>query len=181
MRLHQESTKSCRHTARKIPSADPGSESPGLFVEPFSCFCLPRCFRIWLFGSRYNGRTVVELAGSREVSLAPLLNQDRGRQRDPRRAQENHKGLRDSMEVTFALERAGDFAGHSQPVWKWLGRTTVWDPPLPDDERDLAGPPRSECERCCGDRHPLLHFQLASEAMLPQAVQKHWSSPNARH
>ena len=44
MPLRQESTKSCRHTVRKIPPAGPGSDL-AVCVEPFSCLCLPGCFR----------------------------------------------------------------------------------------------------------------------------------------
>lgn len=62
-------------------------------MEPFSGLCLPRCFRTWLFRSRHNRRTVVELAGGREVPLVPLLNRDRGQQPDPRRV----RGGRTSM------------------------------------------------------------------------------------
>lgn len=68
---------------------------------------------------------------------------------------QNHMGLHDRMEVMFALERAGDFAGCSH------------------DDAETVGKDHGRI----GIRHPLLHFQPAPEAkLLLQAVQKHWST-----
>ena len=93
------------------------------------------------------------------------------------------------MEVMFALERAGDFAGyshsHAEMVGKDHGRIGIRHCRTTGDSvrdgHDLASLARVECEHRCSDRYPLLHFQPASEAKLLQAVQQHWSSQNIHH
>lgn len=106
------------------------------------------------------------------------------------RVQENHKGLHDRMEVTFALERARGFAGCSHDYAETVGKDhghigirhcrTTSDPDR--DGCDLASLARVECERRGGGRLPHFHFQSVPEAkLLMQAVRKHWSIQNARH
>ena len=76
------------------------------------------------------------------------------------RVRANHKGLHARLEDTFALERAGNFAGYvhddADTVGKGHGRIEIrrcWTTGDPDREwRDLASLVRVESERRCSDR-----------------------------
>ena len=118
------------------------------------------------------------------------------------RVRANHKGLHHRLEDTFALERAGNFAGYphdyADTVGKDHGRIeirrcwTTGDPALlahvdPDREWcDLASLVWVECERRCGDRVTtdvrIFISSLPPKARLQlQAVRQHWSIENAHH
>jgi len=118
------------------------------------------------------------------------------------RLRANHKDLHNRLEDTFALERAGNFAGcphdYADTVGKDHGRIeirrcwTTGDPALlahvdPDREWcDLVSRVWVECERRCGDRVTTdVRIFIASlppkaEPRL-QAVRQHWSIENAHH
>ena len=118
------------------------------------------------------------------------------------RVRANHKGLHRRLEDTFALERAGHFAGcphdYADTVGKGHGRIETrrcWvtgDPDLlahvdPDREWcDLASLVWVECERRCGDRVTtdvrIFISSLPPRARLVlQAVRQHWTIENAHH
>ena len=118
------------------------------------------------------------------------------------RVRDNHKGLHARLEDTFALERAGHFAGYAHDYADTVGKDhgrieirrcwTTGDPALlahadPDREWcDLASLVWVECERRIGDRVTTdvrcFISSLPPKARLQlQAVRRHWSIENAHH
>jgi len=118
------------------------------------------------------------------------------------RVRAHHKGLHHRLEDTFALERAGNFAGgphdYADTVGKDHGRIeirrcwTTGDPALlahvdPDREWcDLASLVWVESERRCGDRVTtdirIFLSSLPPKARLQlQVVRGHWTIENAHH
>ncbi len=118
------------------------------------------------------------------------------------RVRDNHKGFHTRLKDTFALERAGHFAGYdhdyADTVGKGHGRIETrrcWatgDPALlahADPDRawcDLASLVWVESERRCGDKVStevrIFISSLPPQARLQlQAVRGHWAIENAHH
>lgn len=164
MPLRQESTKSCRHTARKIPPAGPGSDL-AVCVEPFSCLCLPGCFRHLVVQVSVQPKNCCGVGHQpRSTAGAPPESGPRTAARSaPRPGKPQGSPRLHGSHVCPGTGRGPCRALPQRYGNGWEGSRPYWDPPLPDNRRFRLRRTRLG--------------QPAFEAKLLQAVRKRWSIP----